>query len=298
MSLNRIVHPLELTAAERLNRSELPGLKLVHENLTREIRLEINSLLERSCTASFQDLSCSKFGPYCEKLEQPGNLHLFKMSPLPGQGLISLSSTLTCAFIEAMLGGKLQNKQTQKIKQPRELSSLENRLLGRIVLRLLDMLKEAWHPILGVNPTYARCESNPLGLSLCSPSDKVAVVYISLDFGQQSGSISFCYPFSMLEPVKSKLASALQKQSIEKNSQARKQLTHQLLKVSVELRARLGNGRIKGRALLNLKPGDIIPLDTPAGANAVINIGGKDKFEASEVSQHSCRTLKIIRALN
>ncbi len=286
---------VDLASLERINRGQLPGLQILHERLARDFRQELSTLLERNCSVNLQEVSTTDFGRYRKQLASPTSMHFFRLPPLRGQAMLSISSSLVSAIVDCMFGGKAEK---QRSKRNAELTPLESRLIGKIVLRTLDILRDAWAPLMRVDTVYVCSEQNPLAASLCPTSDKVAVAAFSAEIGKQSGDFSFCYPLSLLEPVKSKLKSDSQSERLlEEQNIDTEQMTQTLQQVEVTLRVSLAQGPILGRDLLHLKAGDIIPLNTPADDKAIVLVGGKAKFEGVVGSHHGQRAVRIINRI-
>jgi flagellar motor switch protein FliM len=72
-----------------------------------------------------------------------------------------------------------------------------------------------------------------------------------------------CFPYSMLEPIRDLLYSAMQSDQLSTDQHWIKTLRRQLKDAEVEVVATLGTATVTLGEILKLKTGDIIPLDVP-----------------------------------
>ena len=70
-------------------------------------------------------------------------------------------------------------------------------------------------------------------------------------------------PYSMIEPIRDMLTSSLQGEALEVDKRWIRLMTQQIQIAEVELVAILGTGRVTFDDILNMKIGDIIPLNVP-----------------------------------
>jgi len=112
------------------------------------------------------------------------------------------------------------------------------------------------------------------------PSEFVITAWYEVRFAEQTGGISLCFPLTVLEQILPKLTG----QSIFDNrprSGGRddaKVHDEQLLPVSVQIRAMLGDARVDARDLAQLAPGDIITLDHLAHDPLRIMVGNCERY--------------------
>ena len=85
--------------------------------------------------------------------------------PLEGQMCLEISPLIVYPFIDRMLGGDNSNLFIPQ----RPLTSIEWRLISRIVDRAVDHLSEVWHNLVDVQFRLANTESNPQLVHIVAP---------------------------------------------------------------------------------------------------------------------------------
>ena len=160
----------------------------------------------------------------------------------------------------------------------REFTAIENRLVNKILLVLLEDLKEAWKSVQPVSPQVTRSESNPQFVTIVSPDEPAVVITIELEINGVTSKIMLCFPHSSLESVKDKLQGTAQNEQPEVDSKWAERFRRQLMEVPVEVVVELGRATVTGSEILNLSVGDVIQLDTYSQDKLKLKVANITKF--------------------
>jgi flagellar motor switch protein FliM len=117
----------------------------------------------------------------------------------------------------------------------------------------------------------------------------------TLEFGGSQAEMHFCFPYSMLEPIRETLYSTMQSDHITQDNRWVSMMGKQLQSAEVTLTAHLGTTRITLRDIVNMRPGDVIPLDIPETIQAEVD--GIPFMECRYGVQRGQYALKIERFL-
>ena len=109
---------------------------------------------------------------------------------------------------------------------------------------------------------------NPQFATIATPNEVVVTVTFDIDMGNKGGALHVCIPYSMIEPIKDTLYSALQGDNLEIDKRWIKLLSQQVQGAEVELIANLGYTKVTLDQILSMQAGDIIPLDIPKTVTA------------------------------
>jgi flagellar motor switch protein FliM len=265
----------DLTSQERMVRGRMPVLQLISERFSRSMRSSLSSALTKPVGSTVISNDVMKYGDFLKTLPLPTSLHVLKMEPLRGNILIVLESKLVFCLIDVFFGGS--GADTYKV-EGREFTSIENRLVKKVVNLMLGDLKEAWKSIHPVSPQFVRSEVNPQFVTIVPPDDSVVLIGFELEMENSTGKVSLCFPYSSLEPIKDKLQGSAQSDPKEVDGIWIERFKKQLHEVPVEVVVELGKATIKGKELLNLAVGDVISLNTYAKDRLAVKLDGITKF--------------------
>jgi flagellar motor switch protein FliM len=95
---------------------------------------------------------------------------------------------------------------------------------------------------------------------------------------QFTGMITFCIPYSTIEPIKTKLYSGFQSDQLEVDHSWIERFLDRLKSSEVEMVVELARGRITTKELLDLKVGDILPLGKEVTEPLLGKVQGVPKF--------------------
>jgi flagellar motor switch protein FliM len=188
----------------------------------------------------------------------PTNFNIVSVKPLRGSGLVVCEPSLVFATIDALFGGS--GKFHTRI-EGRDFSATEQRVITRLVETIGAEFKKAWAGIYPIELEYQRSEMQPQFANIATPSEIVVSTAFTLEIGDVTGAIHFCFPYAMLEPIRDTLYSTVQGDAVEPDKRWVNLLKNQIQDAEVELVAELATARATVEQLLGFRPGDFIELD-------------------------------------
>ncbi len=288
------IRKYDLASQERIIRGRMPTMELIHDRFARSFRTQLSKFLGRSCFINVGGIEIVKFGLFMKKLPLPSSLHIYRMPPLQGYALLVVSTPLVFAIVDSLFGGN----GTGKVKiEGREYTAIETRLIGKVVMMALEVLKDAWAPIHPVDFVYVRSEFNPLAIAIVPPTDVVIIVTIEVELEQESTTITFCTPYSTIEPLRQKLSTGFQSTRLEVDRTIIQRMERNVRGTNINLSVELGNGTISTRDALELKVGDIIPLEQCPSEEALIKVEGVPKYRGFVGSSKGNRAVRMTGAI-
>jgi flagellar motor switch protein FliM len=82
--------------------------------------------------------------------------------------------------------------------------------------------------------------------------------------------IHISFPYGMLEPLREQLDAGLQSDRAERDDRWVTEMRNQIHDTEVEISSVLARKTLTLRELLNLKPGDVLPIDVPKQVDLLI----------------------------
>jgi len=270
------VTPYDLTSQEKNIRGRLPTLDIINQMFSRLFRNTFSSMLRKAADISTVSTDTIKFGEFLHSLPVPSSLHIFRMEPLRGHGLMVVESKLVFAIVDTFFGGT--GSQEAKITG-RDFSAIEIRMTKNVVLSALEDFEKAWEPVHAVSTNYVRSEVNPQFAAIVPPTDIVLVILFDIELENISGSITICLPYAAIEPIIPKLKAQFQSEEMEIDQVWVRRLRTELLQTEVEMVAELGVSEITPDRLLEFKVGDTIMLGNDVTDPLNIKVEGIPKFK-------------------
>lgn len=289
------VRQYDLTSQDRIIRGRMPTLEIINDRFARLHRITLSGSLRKIVDITTTQTEMIKFGEFIRTLPVPTSLHVLKMSPLRGHVLLVVESQLIFNLVNCFFGGS--GKSNFKI-EGRDFTSIENRVIQKVVEASLGDLNEAWKPILEVNFNFVRAEVNPQFATIVNPSDIVIVIHFEFELDYIIGRMILCLPYSTIEPIRSKLYASYQSDHLEIDSEWINRLRKRIREVQVELLFEMGTTTITGRELLQLDVGDVLMLGRDTDTPLTIKVQKVPKFTAYAGSSKGNKAFQIHDAIN
>jgi flagellar motor switch protein FliM len=285
----------DLTSQDRIIRGRMPTLEMTNERFARLFRTTLSSLLRKVTVVSAMSVDMVKFGEFLKTIPVPTSMHLFKLDPLRGSGLMIVESKIIFMLVDIIFGGS--GKNTFKI-EGREFTAIENNIIKKVVLSALGDMEKAWRSLIELNISYQRSEINPQFAQLVSPTDVVIVSNFEIEVEYSSGIISLCIPYAALEPIRDKLQTGYQSEQFEIDKTWIRRFKAGLFASKVDLTASLGKMQINTGEVIHLKRGDVIPLDRYVTDPLDIYVEGVLKFRGNPVIYKGSQAVQISQVIS
>jgi flagellar motor switch protein FliM len=288
------VKQYDLFNQERIIRGRMPTLELINDRFTRHQSLSWSILLNTKVEFNIIGTQIMKFGAFLKTVPIPSSLNVFRMDPLRGNGLFVMNAFLVYLIVDYFFGGKAQ---THVKPEGRDFTSIQLRIIKKLVQLAFEDLDKAWRAALAVKTELVRSEVNPQFAMVASASEIVFVSTFQVQFGETTSDLFLVYPYSMFEPIKEKLYSGLVSDQVEEDGSWASRFHEKLQECPLAVTVRLGTVSVKVRDVLDFAPGDLILLDQRPGDPLDCFVEGYLKFQGSPgvfKGNHACRIEKVI----
>ncbi len=248
----------DLTSQYSSINHHIPTLEMATEKFARLFKSTLSSLLKKMISTSGVSVTVVKYKNFIKTIPVPASLHIFQMKPLNGSALMVIETQLAFTLVDLIFGGS--GREFFKV-EGRDFTLIENNLIKRVALSALDDFEKVWDEITKVNIAYQRSETNPQFAQIVMPEDMVVIMQFELDMGYSSGEIMFCVPYSAVEPIRDKLKASHNKVAPDVDKKWSDSFVEGIKSSKVEINVELGRAELNGREIINLKKGDVIPLE-------------------------------------
>jgi flagellar motor switch protein FliM len=250
----------DFTSQDRIVRGRMPTLEMINERFARYFRISLFNLLRRTGEISVGGVQMLKFAEYVHSLFVPTSLNLVRVKPLRGTALFILDPKLVFIIVDNFFGG--DGRYPAKI-EGREFTPTEQRVIHMILQQSFRDLKQAWAPVLPVEFEYVSSEVNPHFANIVSPTEVVVVTTFHVELEGGGGDFHVTLPYSMVEPIREILDAGVQSDRTDVDERWVTALREEIKEGEVELSSTLTETEITLREVLNLKAGDVIPIEIP-----------------------------------
>lgn len=257
----------DLTSQDRIVRGRMPTLEMINERFARYTRISMFNLLRRSADVAVGGVQIQKFGEYVHTLYVPTSLNMVKIRPLRGTALVIMDAKLVFKLVDNFFGGDGRHAKIEG----REFTPTELRVVQIVLEQVFIDMKEAWKTIMPVDFEYMNSEVNPAMANIVSPSEVVVVSTFHVELDGGGGDLHITFPYSMIEPIRDVLDAGMQSDVDEVDDRWVKALREDVMSSTVKLSCRYIRQQVTLRDILDLKAGDVIPVDMPESVTLMAN---------------------------
>jgi flagellar motor switch protein FliM len=263
---------------ERVSKEQLKGLQSLFEAFARELSIMLPPFLRQILRADLVSIDQLTYDEFILSVARPTSLSIINMAPLEGNAVIELSPSIVFPIVDRILGGK-----GIALPKPRELTEIENRIVHRVMLMILDCLRRSWEQLIEFKLTVIHQESDPLIIQIVAGSEMVILVAYEIHIGDSVGAMNMCIPLMVLNPVLDQISQQtrfMRKMPQDVVDKTRAQIERVVRKASLPVDAILGRATLPLSEIAKLQVGDIIQLDSDTRTPFYVEIGGIPKYRA------------------
>lgn len=262
------VRSYNMATQERIVRGRMPTMELINERFARYLRIGLFNYMHRNVEVSVGPIKVEKYAEFVRNLVVPTNLNLVLAKPLRGTGLVVFNPTLVFVVIDNMFGG---DGRFHTRVEGRDFTPTEQRIIHGLLNVVFNEYCKAWQPVFHLDMEYVRSEMNSQFANIATPSEIVVATAFTLEMGDVQAEMHICFPYSMLEPIRDLLYSTMQSDHLTQDKRWVTMLSEELQGADVELVCKLGSTEATLRDIVNMRVGDVIPINVPPLLEAEID---------------------------
>jgi flagellar motor switch protein FliM len=291
----KTVRAFDFRRPSKLNRDHVRTLEIVQEIFSRQFSTVLSSTLRAVASVQVESIEQVSYDEYIRATPNPTHLNLLSVAPLPGLAIFQLPLEISFAAVDLLLGG--HGKQSH---QGRALTEIEQNLLKSLTGRVMSELRYAFESVVTFDPVVNQVESNPQFAQIAAPSDMVAVVTFEVRVNQTVGRATLAIPYASLSPVLDSFTGNVVFAERDDKSirAAQESLQHHLGESTVEVGVRFNPIRLSSSELINLRPGDVLPLFQTIDSPLTLTVGGTPTFSAKPARRGKRLAAQVIAPLS
>ncbi|SAL49744.1 flagellar motor switch protein FliM [Caballeronia peredens] len=288
------VRPYNIATQERIVRGRMPGLEIINDRFARLMRVGIFNFMRRSAEISVGPVKVQKYSEFTRNLPIPTNLNLVHVKPLRGTSLFVFDPNLVFFVVDNLFGG---DGRFHTRVEGREFTQTEQRIISKLLNLVFEHYSTSWRSVKPLQFEYMRSEMHTQFANVATPNEIVIVTQFTIEFGSTGGTLHICMPYSMIEPIRDVLSSPIQGEALEVDRRWVRVLSQQVQSAEVELTVDLATVRSSFEQILNMRAGDVLPIDVPE--HVVAKVDGVPVMECGYGifnGQYALRVQKMISA--
>lgn len=247
----------DLASQDRVVRGRMPVLERINERFAGDLKLGFRGLLRRGLDVKYEGIQIQKFGEYFNSLFVPTSINLVRLRPLSGYGLIVLDSKLVFLLVDNFFGGGRFHVKVEG----REFTPTEMIVTEKALSCIFEQMQNAWGGEEILQVELLQKEISPESTTIYSMNDIAVISSFSVEFDVSGGSLHIVIPYGMAEPIKEHIEKSSKPEGGDSDSRWEAALKQQIMDAGIGLNCVVANTKISLREVLDMEPGDIVPLN-------------------------------------
>ncbi|NCB38228.1 MAG: flagellar motor switch protein FliM [Erysipelotrichia bacterium] len=259
----------------KFSKEQLNTINLIHEVFVRLVGTDLSTRLRAYAQATIVSVEQRTFEEFVQSVYNPTFITVFRSDSLNGKALIDINLNIVFTILDRLLGGN-----GTPLGILRQLTEIEKQIMQKIMVGIIDRLRESWINIIDIEPVIELIESNPQFVQIVTPNEVVASITVEIKIHDVTGLMNLCIPYNTVESIAHKFSAAswfaaLRKEPAQTNVDA---ISTQVKTVQIPLIAELGSTTVTLQDILGLQPGDILVTDQLLKNDLSIRVGNLVKF--------------------
>ena len=257
------------------------ALRLINERFARFARSIFLPMLRLQPRISSFPPEVKSFDEYAANIDGFMSMNISRMEELRGNMMMVIEPTFISILTNAYYGGKIESLKNRRS----EFTTTEDRLIELITKGLNEVLQDAWNDLTPTTISYQSREINPQFASFVDGSDLVIICSFVVQLPNiDAANFDIIYPLQILKPIASQLRSRVQSDISDNDETWRERMEKAVLEIPLKIKAKLSEPKLSMKTLINLKQGDVFPIQIGEGVEILMDEELLFKGEIGEVS--------------
>jgi len=286
----REAQPYNFKRPRLFSQSQKRVLNQVHESFARDLSVYLSAQLRTIVDISLTAVDQVLYSEFVMSSAPPSALYVLQAKDLEHRCIFEIDPRMVIYTIEKLMGG-----DGDLMDESREVSPIEQRIMGRVMKRAYRELEGSWEKAYDLSLEKTGFESNAEFVQIIPAAEPALVASFDARIYDEPSFINICYPYLMLEKMlgRSGMEQWISSSTTAADPEAREQYEETLRETEVALSAELGRTTLPITELTQLEKGDVIPLDTKTTDPVQVFVNDEPKFKAAAGRSGKKRALRI-----
>lgn len=286
----RQIKEYDFARPSKFSKEHLRTLVFIFEHYARLLSTNLPVYLQKNVQVEVMHSEAATYQEFSNSLSNPVLLGVVNFSPLEGNIIMEMATSLGYTIVDRMLGGS-----GQPLEKNRDFTEIELAIIERIMIVCTNLLVEPWQPVQQLEPVFERIETNSQFAQFVTPNEMTSIITMNLRIGNVEGLMNICIPFTVLEPVIDKVNTKYwySTAQVKNDGVYREVMEDSLQKAQIPVRAIMGRSAISVNDFIHLQPGDIIKVSTKVEDELDVYVGNIKKFSAIPGAYEDSYAVKI-----
>lgn len=272
-------------SAGQISTEQLRAISILNDLFARNLTHNLAAWLRTRFQVNLVSAEQIPFNDFLLRIPEISYVASVRLEPLGALSVLQLDMALAPPVIDLLLGGDGREGSL------RELTDIEESILGSVVEIICRELTAAWQPV-GLSFNFERRQMQTQVARIMSVNEKTLCLSFEIRMPHSSGLLNLAFPAVVANTILRRLTSdAGRARRHAPETRVRMETAARGIRFGAALQ--LPTVRVPARDIEALQPGSILRLNLPANTFPEWRVGGQPMGHAQAIRQGSARAARL-----
>jgi len=281
--------PYNFSSAGQISTEQLRAISMLNDLFARNLTHNLTAWLRTRFQVNLVSAEQIQFNEFLLRIPEISYVASVRLEPLGALSVLQLDLALAPPIIDLLLGGE------GKEGALRELTDIEEAILGSVVEIICRELTAAWQPV-GLSFNFERRQMQTQVARIMSVTEKTLCLSFEIRMPHSSGLLNLAFPAVVANTILRRLTSDWGRTRRHAGeTRARMEAAARRIRFGGSLQ--LPTVRVPASEIESLEVGSVLRFDMPANTLPVWQVAGQQLFDAQAMRHGLHRGARIERSL-
>lgn len=269
------VTPYSFSSAGQISNEQLRAISMLNDLFARNLTHNLSAWLRTRLTVNLVSAEQIAFNEFLLRIPEICYVASVRLEPLGALSVLQLDLGVAPSMIDLLLGGEGQPGEL------RELTDIEESIMGSVVEIICRELTLAWQPV-GLSFNFERRQMQTQIARTMPVTEKTLCLSFEVRMQETAGLLNLAFPAVVANTILRRLTGewgGRRRHAVE----TRSRIEQTARNLSFGTALQLPSVRVEARALQDLEVGKVLRLNLAANTDAELRAGGQLLFHAQPV---------------
>ncbi len=279
------VTPYNFSSAGQISNEQLRAISMLNDLFARNLTHNLAAWLRTRFQVNLVSAEQIQFNEFLLRIPEISYVASIRLDPLGALSVLQLDLALAPPIIDLLLGGDGKDGPL------RELTDIEESILGSVVEIVCRELTMAWQPV-GLNFSFERRQMQTQAARIMAVTEKTLCLSFEIRMPHCSGLLNLAFPAVVANTILRRLTTDWGR-SRRHAAETRGRLQSMARRIHFGCSLQLPNVSVRVSEIEHLTPGSVLRLNLAANAAPIWRVGGETLALARAVRQGTQRAARI-----